>query len=87
MKLVYVKVDFKKEVNDKNPKFKFSDYIRILRYKNSFAKEYTTNRSVSNKTKHLVIGNELKKLEAFNLSYFRGKNHFEDNDTQNSPVF
>ena len=30
--------DFKKEVNDKDPKFKVSDYIRISKYKNIFAK-------------------------------------------------
>ena len=29
----------------------------------------------------------MKKLETFDLSYFRGKNHFEDNDTQHWLVF
>ena len=42
MKPVDVKVntyiDFKKEVNDKNPKFKVGDHVRILKYKNIFAK-------------------------------------------------
>ena len=42
MKPVDVKVntyiDFKKEVNDKNPKFKVGDHVRILKYNNIFAK-------------------------------------------------
>ena len=29
----------------------------------------------SNKTKHALIENELKELQAFDLSYFRGKSH------------
>ena len=37
--------DFKKEVNDKDPKFKIDDYVRILKYKNIFAKGYTPNWS------------------------------------------
>ena len=38
-------IDFKKEVNDKDPKFKFGDYVRISKYKNIFAKGYTPNWS------------------------------------------
>ena len=33
--------DFKKEVNDKDPKFKVHDSVRISKYKNIFAKGYT----------------------------------------------
>ena len=33
-------IDFKKEVNDKNPKFKIGDHVRISKYKNIFAKGY-----------------------------------------------
>ena len=44
MKLVDVKdntyIDFKKEINNKDPKFKVGDYVRISKYKNIFAKEY-----------------------------------------------
>ena len=36
---------------------------------------------VSNKTKGIAIENELKKLKTFDLSYFRGKNHFDKNVT------
>ena len=32
-----------KEVNDKHPKFKVSDHVRITEYKSTFAKEYTPN--------------------------------------------
>ena len=36
-------IDFKKEVNDKDPKFKVGDHVRISKYKNIFAKRYTPN--------------------------------------------
>ena len=40
-----VYVDFKKEVNDKDPKFKIGDRVRISKQKNIFAKGYTLNWS------------------------------------------
>ena len=36
-------IDFKKESNDKNPKFKVGDHVRISKYKNIFAKGYMPN--------------------------------------------
>ena len=36
-------IDFKKESNDKNPKFKVGDHVRISKYKSIFAKEYMPN--------------------------------------------
>ena len=36
-------IDFKKEVNDKDPKFKVGDHVRISKYKNIFAKGYMPN--------------------------------------------
>ena len=33
-------IDFKKEVNDKDLKFKIGHYLKILKYKNVFAKGY-----------------------------------------------
>ena len=33
-------IDFKKEINDKYPKFKVGDHVRISKYKNIFAKGY-----------------------------------------------
>ena len=38
-------IDFKKEVNNKDPKFKVGDHVRISKYKNTFAKGYTPNWS------------------------------------------
>ena len=37
--------DFKKEVNDRNPKFKVGDRVRISKHENIFAKGYTPNWS------------------------------------------
>ena len=46
------------------------------------------NRKItSNKTKHLRIENQLKKLETFDSIYFRSKSHFEDDGTENYLVF
>ena len=49
MKPVHVKdnayIDFKKEVNDKDPEFKVFDHVRISKYKNIFAKGCTPNWS------------------------------------------
>ena len=51
-------VDSKKEVNDKDPKFKVGDHVRISKYKYIFAKGYTPNWSeeafVVNKIKNTV---------------------------------
>ena len=44
----------------------------------SLNKEITTNKS-----KHLIVENELKKLKTFDSSYFIGKSHFEEDGTQN----
>ena len=38
-------IDFEKEVNDKDLKFKVGDHLRISKYKNIFAKGYTSNWS------------------------------------------
>ena len=36
-------IDFKKEVNDKDPKSEVGDHVRISKYKNIFSKGYTLN--------------------------------------------
>ena len=36
-------IDFGKDVNDKDPKFKVHDHERISKYNNAFAKGYTLN--------------------------------------------
>ena len=38
-------IDFEKEVNNKNPKFKIGDHVSISKYKNIFAKGYIPNFS------------------------------------------
>ena len=38
-------IDFDKEVNNKDPKFKVGDHVRISKYKNIFANGYTPNWS------------------------------------------
>ena len=38
-------IDFGKEVNDKDPKFKVGDHVRISKYKNILAEGYTPNWS------------------------------------------
>ena len=63
MKPVYVKsstyIDSSKEINDKDPKFKIGDIVRISKYKNIFAKGYTPNWSeevfVIKKVKNTVL--------------------------------
>ena len=52
-------IDFKKEVNDKDPKFKVGDHVRISKYKNIFAKGYAPNWSeevfVISKIKNMLL--------------------------------
>ena len=38
-------IDFGKKVNDKDPKFKAGDHVRISKYENIFAKGYNPNWS------------------------------------------
>ena len=46
------------------------------------AKLTDVNKKItSNKTKHLLVENELKKFEKLDAAYFRGKNYFEEDDT------
>ena len=49
--------------------------------------EVSIKKNNSNKTKHLLVENEFKKLKTFDSDYFRGKNHFEEDGTQNYLVF
>ena len=49
MKPIDIKSDsfavYNKKSNEKEPKFKVNDHVRIPKYKNVFAKEYTPNWS------------------------------------------
>ena len=38
-------------------------------------------KNVLNKTRHLLIEKELKKLKTFDLGYFMGKRHFDEDGT------
>ena len=70
-------IDFKKEVNDKDPKFKFGGHVRISKYKDIFPKGYTPNWSeevfVISKIKNTVpwtfIINELNGKEMIGTFY------------------
>ena len=62
-------IDFGKEVNDKDPKFKVGDHVRISKYKNIFAKGYTPNwseeifviKEIKNKVPWTIVINDLNK--------------------------
>ena len=46
------------------------------------------NRKITaNKSKHLLVENELNKLKTFDSSYFIGKSHFDEDGTQNYLAF
>ena len=52
------------------------------------AKLSSLNRKLTaNKSKNFLVENELKKLKTFDSCYFIGKNHFEEDGTQNYLVF
>ena len=44
LKIIYILI-LRKKVNDKDPKFKIGDHVRISKYKNIFAKRYMPNWS------------------------------------------
>ena len=52
------------------------------------AKLSSLNRKITaNKTKNLLVENELNQLKTFDSSYFIGKSHFEEDGTQNYLVY
>ena len=52
------------------------------------AKLSSLNRKITqNKTKHLLVENELNKLKTFDSSYFICKSHFEEDGPQKYLVF
>ena len=52
------------------------------------AKLSSLNKKITaNKSKHLLVENELEKLKTFDSSYFIGKSHFEEDVTENNLVF
>ena len=87
----------KKKITD----HKHGKYITTPEFKNFSAAVFTTTlardfntklqdiskRITPNKPKHLLGENELKKLQKFDSSYFRGRNRFEEDGVQNYSVF
>ena len=52
------------------------------------AKLSSHNRKITqNKIKHLLVENEFNKLKTFDLSYFIGKSHFEEDGGKNYLIF
>ena len=51
-------IDFEKDINNEDPKFKIDNHVRISKYKKKFAKGYTPNWSEGNfvikKVKNIV---------------------------------
>ena len=45
--------------------------------------EKFSERVTSNKTKDLLLENEIKKLNTFDAAYFRGKNYFDNDGARN----
>ena len=70
-------INFKKEFNDKNPKFKVGDHVRISKYKNMFAKGYTPNwseeifiiKKIKNTMPQTYVINDLNAEEIIGIFY------------------
>ena len=71
----YINID--KEVNDKDPKFKVGDHLRISKHKNIFAKDYTPNwseeifviKEIKNAVPWSYVINDLKGKEIIGTFY------------------
>ena len=59
-----------------------TDLIRKPQF--DFKLKGISERVTLNKSKHLLVENELKKLETFDAVYFRGKNYFDGSDVTQS---
>ena len=57
-------IDFKKEVNDEDPKFKVGDHIKLSKCKNIFAKGYTPNLSEEG-----FVIKKVKKYSSMDICY------------------
>ena len=73
-------IDVKKETNDKNPKFKVGDHVKISKYKNIFAKGYMPNwseeifviRKIKNTLPWTYVINDLNVEEIIGTFYEKG---------------
>ena len=88
LKTIYINIDFGKEVNDNDPKFKVGDYVRISKYKSIFAKGYTPNWSeeifaiVVKKTEYNKLDTKVDNINTTNFvkktKYEKDVSDFED---------
>ena len=70
-------IDVKKETNDRNPKFKVGDHVKISKYKNIFAKGYMPNwseeifviRKIKNTVPWTYVINDLNAEEIIGTFY------------------
>ena len=70
-------INYKNDVNDKSPKFKVGDHLRIIKYKNIFPKGYMPNWSgeifVVSKIKNTIpwtyVINDLNGVEVIGTFY------------------
>ena len=70
-------IDFGKQVNDKDPKFKVGDHVRISKHRNIFAKGYTPNwpekvfviKEIKNKVPWTYVINDLNGKEIIGTFY------------------
>ena len=92
MKLIGVRdktnINTDKEANNKDPKFKIGDHVRISKYKNIFAKGYTPNwsekdfviKKVENTVSLIYVINDLNGeeiIETFDKKELQKKNQEE----------
>ena len=67
---------------------KIPDVVNLVTKTDFDAKLSGLNKKITqNKTKHLLVENELNKLKTFDCGYFIGKVHFEKDGSQNYLVF
>ena len=70
-------IDFEKDFNNKNPKFKIGDHVRTSKYKKFFAKGYTPNwseedfviKNVKNTVPWTYVINDLNGEEIIGIFY------------------
>ena len=87
MLVIWLKTDFNTKVTEIEGKIPVvSNLVKNTNFDTRLKK--VSDRVTKNRTKHLLVEIELKKLKAFDSSYFLGKNYFEGNDgAQNSLDF
>ena len=63
LKIIHILILIKK-VNDKDPKFKAGDHVRISKYKNTFAKVY-----IPNWAEEVFVIKKVKKYSSMDIYY------------------